>query len=111
MNFCLNKKQSPTGCLSYVINETNINEIDRELRRIKNSFGVDLVITAASLVTSYIGSINGSVAGNTLAAVGIATGAFSVLKDSKSSIKDYLNLKNKSGYFLWKMQGKPWNMR
>ena len=97
--------------LSYEINDTNINEIDRELRRIKNSFGVDLAITAASLVTSYIGSINGSVAGNTLAAAGIATGAFSVLKDTKSSIKDYLNLKSKPGYFLWKMQGKPWNMR
>ncbi len=95
--------------LSYTINESSIGEIDDEINGIKSSMGIDIAVTIGSLITSYAGSVNGSVAGNAIALGTLATGAFSVLKDTKDTIKKYVNLRRKPGFFLWKIENKSWN--
>lgn len=78
--------------ISYEINEIYVNNINKEVRSFKRHLGVDTAIVAGSLVSSYISG------GMTLASAALA--AADGLKEYVSNGAD---LKERSGYFLWKV--------
>lgn len=81
--------------ISYELNQTQVNEVKKEYRKILRSFGVDVAVLTGSLVTSFF------TGGLTL--IG-AAGA--IAKGSTDYIK-YLNeVKENNGYFLWKLNHK-----
>lgn len=81
--------------ISYELNQTQVNEVKKEYKKILRSFGVDAAVLTGSLVTSFF------TGGLTL--IG-AAGA--IAKGSTDYIK-YLNeVKENNGFFLWKLNHK-----
>ena len=81
--------------ISYELNQTQVNEVKKEYRKILRSFGVDVAVLTGSLVTSFF------TGGLTLigAAGAIAMGSTDYIK--------YLNeVKENNGYFLWKLNNR-----
>ena len=97
--------------LAFQINETNVNAIDQELRKIKKSIGVDASIVTGSLLTSCIANNNESVAGAAMSIVGIFSGLFVLAKEVSGDIKELMNIKDRPEYFLWKIGKEKWKMQ
>ena len=87
--------------MAYSIREVQVNDIDNEIRKLKKSLGIDTAVVTGSLLT-------GLIFGDAFSVASFATGLVVIAKDTKGAIKDILNVKNKPGYFLWKIQNKPW---
>lgn len=78
--------------ISYEMNQIQVNEVKKEYRKIAKSFGVDAVVLAGSLVTSFF------TGGLTL------IGAAGALAKGGGDYIKYLNeVKENNGYFLWKL--------
>lgn len=91
------KLKSELEAVSYEINETYINNIDREIRSLKRSIGAEAAILTGTLLSSY------ATGGLTL--IGAAAAAIAGVKDSNRLFGD---VRENPGYFLWKMnQKKP----
>ncbi len=97
--------------MSYQIYETNINAIDKDIRRITNSIKIDGGIITGSLLASCIGNYPGSVASSAVSLTGICSGLFVLVKGMSSSLKELVNIKDKPEYFLWKLDKKLWEMK
>lgn len=97
--------------LSYQIHETNINAIDKDMRKIINSIKIDGSIVTGSLLTSYIANYNGSVASAALSLTGVCSGLFVLAKGVSGSLKEMVSIKEKPEYFLWKLDKKVWKMK
>lgn len=81
--------------ISYEMNQLQVNEVNKEYRKIIKSFGLDATILTGSLVTSFC------TGGLTLlgAAGALAKGGIDYIK--------YLNeVKENNGYFLWNLKRK-----
>ena len=97
--------------ISYQIYETNINAIDKDIRKIINSIKIDGIIITGSLLTSCIGNYNGSVASAAVSLTGVCSGLFVLAKGVSGSLKEMINVKEKPEYFLWKLDKKAWKMK
>ena len=97
--------------ISYQIYETNINAIDKDIRKIINSIKIDGSILTGSLLTSCIANHNGSVASAAVSLTGICSGLFVLAKGVSGSLKEIVNIKDKPEYFLWKLEKKIWKMK
>ena len=97
--------------LSYQIEETNINAIDQEMKKIITSIKIDGGIITGSLLTSYIASNDGSIASSALSALGIISGLFVLAKETSGSLKELANIKDRPEFFLWKLEKKIWKMK
>ena len=97
--------------ISYQIYETNINAIDKDIRKIINSIKIDGGIITGSLLTSCIANCNGSVASAAVSLTGICSGLFVLAKGVSGSLKEIVNVKDKPEYFLWTLDKKVWKMK
>ena len=78
--------------ISYEMNQIQVNEVNKEYRKIAKSFGMDVALLTGSLITSFF------TGGLTMigAAGALAKGGVDYIK--------YLNeVKENNGYFLWKL--------
>lgn len=81
--------------VSYEINETYINSINREISSLKRSLGMDIAILTGTLLSSY------ATGGMTL--IGAAAATIAGIKDSNKLFGD---IRQNPGFFLWKIEKK-----
>ena len=81
--------------VSYEINETYINSINREISSLKRSLGMEIAILTGTLLSSY------ATGGMTL--VGAAAATIAGIKDSNKLFGD---IRQNPGFFLWKIEKK-----
>ena len=97
--------------LSYRINEINVNAIDNDMRKIRNSLKIDTSIITGSLLTSCIANNSDSVASTAMSIMGIFSGLFVLAKETSGSLKELINIKDRPEYFLWKIEKETWKMK
>lgn len=81
--------------VTYAINETYINQINRETRSIIRSLGIETTIATGSLLTNSMMSGN-----NMLSLIAASVAAIGGIKDT---IKLFGDVRERPGYFLWKL--------
>lgn len=82
--------------VSYEINETYINSINKEISSLKRSLGMDAVILTGTLLSSYV---TGGMALTSAAALTIES-----IKGMRDSNKLFGDVRQNPGYFLWKIE-------
>ena len=97
--------------LSYQINEVNVNDIDQDMRKLKNSIIVDGVIVTGSLLMSCMANDSGSIAGNAMSVAGIISGLFVTAKELSADLKGFADIEDRPEFFLWKLEKKIWKMK
>lgn len=81
--------------VTYAINETYINQINRETRSIIRSLGIETTIATGSLLTNSMMSGN-----NMLSLIAASVAAIGGIKDT---VKLFGDVRERPGYFLWKL--------
>lgn len=81
--------------VSYEINETYINSINREISSLKRCLGMEIAILTGTLLSSY------ATGGMTL--IGAAAATIAGIKDSNKLFGD---IRQNPGFFLWKIEKK-----
>ena len=89
--------------ITYEINEVYINKINREMSSLLKSFGFDVTITMASLISNGWTGQN-----NMLSAVGALYGIGSGMKDT---LKLVSGVRTNPGFFLWKLSKRKREIR
>ena len=81
--------------VTYEINDRYINQINREMRSLIRSLGIDATIATGSLITNSMMSGN-----NMLSLIAASIAAIDGIKDTAKLIGD---VRERPGYFLWKL--------
>jgi predicted CopG family antitoxin len=81
--------------VTYAINETYINQINRETRSLIRSLGIEATIATGSLITNNMMSGN-----NMLSLIAASIAAIGGIKDT---VKLFGDVRERPGYFLWKL--------
>lgn len=81
--------------VTYAINETYINQINRESRSLMRSLGIEATIATGSLITNSMMSGN-----NMLSLIAASVAAIGGIKDTAKLFGD---VRERPGYFLWKL--------
>lgn len=81
--------------VSYAINETYVNQINRETRSLIRSLGMDATIATGSLIT------NGLMSGNNM--LSLITASLAAIGGIKDTVKLFGDVREQPGYFLWKL--------
>ena len=81
--------------VTYAINETYINQINRETRSLIRSLGIEATIATGSLITNNMMSGN-----NMLSLIAASIAAIGGIKDT---VKLFGDVRERTGYFLWKL--------
>lgn len=81
--------------VTYAINETYINQINRETRSLIRSLGIEATIATGSLITNNMLSGN-----NMLSLIAASIAAIGGIKDT---VKLFGDVRERPGYFLWKL--------
>ena len=81
--------------VSYAINETYINQINQETRSLIRSLGIETTIATGSLITNNMMSGN-----NMLSLIAASIAAIGGIKDT---VKLFGDVRERPGYFLWKL--------
>ena len=79
--------------VSYEINETYINDINRQINSLKRHLGTDVIVLTGSLLNNYV-------SGDTITLLSAVAAAADGVKES---VMSYGNIKATPGYFLWKI--------
>ena len=88
---------------TYAINETYINQINRETRSLIRSLGIETTIATGSLITNSMMSGN-----NMLSIIAAAVATISGVKDT---VKLFGDVRERPGYFLWKLNKENQQMK
>lgn len=89
--------------VTYAINETYINQINRETRSLIRSLGIETTIATGSLITNSMMSGN-----NMLSIIAAAVATISGVKDT---VKLFGDVRERPGYFLWKLNKENQQMK
>lgn len=81
--------------VTYAINETYINQINRETRSLRRSLGIEATIATGSLITNSMMSGD-----NMLSLIAASIAAVGGIKDT---VKLFGDVRERPGYFLWKL--------
>lgn len=88
--------------VTYQINDRYITDIKTEIKSLVRSIGVDAVLATGALVTNNIMS------GNNM--ISIAAGMLAAADALKDSAKLVGDVRNRPGYFLWKMRNDKFSL-
>ena len=91
----VNQLENELAAVTYQINDRYVTEIKTEIKSLIRSIGIDAVIATGALITNNIMS------GNNM--ISVVAGAIAAADGVKDSIKLVGDIRNRPGYFLWKM--------
>ena len=91
----VNRLENELAAVTYQINDRYVTEIKTEIKSLIRSIGIDAAIATGALITNNIMS------GNNM--ISVVAGAIAAADGVKDSIKLVGDIRNRPGYFLWKM--------
>ncbi len=83
--------------ISYQMNEIQVNDVDKEIRKLRKMLGLDTVILTGSLITGFLSG-----------GIGLMGAAGAVLKGGIDYGKYKIDTRENNSYFLWKLNKKAW---